>query len=223
MKYAKYTDAELLELGIKRVDDYGESCWDRGSYIYSCASCGRPTRRASVILSRPVYCSICSTDAMEKRKMAREQAKRNEIEINSIDTTDINKKIRFQKAADKMSKLAGYEPAIQKAKLAYNKYDSVPEAIAAIVLLHCGYRVIAQQPVSDYTVDFVLPDKKLAIEVDGSIYHADAAKEEIRDISLKHNLGDGWEILHIPAESLAKRPKTFENLIKRKVNSMSAK
>ena len=36
------------------------------------------------------------------------------------------------------------------------------------------------------------------------------------DISLKHNLGDGWEILHIPAESLAKRPKTFENLIKRK-------
>ena len=79
-----------------------------------------------------------------------------------------------------MSKLAGYEPAIQKAKLAYNKYDSVPEAIAAIVLLHCGYRVIAQQPVSDYTVDFVLPDKKLAIEVDGSIYHADAAKEEIR-------------------------------------------
>lgn len=214
----KYSDAELLELGIRRVDDFGTSCWDRGNYIYTCSGCGRPTRRMNVILNRPVYCNICKTDAMRKRQNAKKQAELDKIQLESLGAADTNKKIRFKKAADKMSKYGGYEAAIAKAERAYSKYGSVPEAIAAIALLHSGHRVIAQQPVSDYTVDFVLPDHKIAIEIDGSIYHADADKEAVRDVSIKYNLGDGWEIIHIPADSITKQPLAFERLINKKIN-----
>lgn len=213
-----YTDEELLQLGIKRTLGRGRGSESTKVYIYECPTCGNPVKKFFLILDRPIYCNLCRTNALERVNAARKEAKRKEIELNSISPGDANKKIRFQKAASKMDKLGGYDEAIKKAKSAYRKYDSVPEAVAAIILLHCGYRVIAQQPVSDYKLDFVLPDEKIVIEVDGSIYHTDELKREIRDTSIKYNLGSEWEILHIPAESLMKRPKVFERLIKKKID-----
>jgi len=213
----QYSDDELELIGIKRTQAVGRGKERTNAYIYKCASCGINVQRLSVMLDKPVYCSLCKNNALRRMKAAEQEAERQKIYLSSLDIGDANKKLRFQKAALMMRKLGGYDSAIRKAELAYDKYGSTPEAIAAIVLLKCGYRVITQQHVSDYTCDFVLPDEKIVIEVDGSIFHADEAKQEIRDMSIKYNLGNEWEILHIPADSLSKKPKAFESLIKQKI------
>lgn len=217
---SKITDEELSELGITRT--YVKSGYSkRKAYIYKCASCGRPTQLFVLRLDKPVYCNICRTNAKKRLEAAQKEAERRELELNSLNTDDANRKARFQKAAAIMQKLGGYDKAIKKAETAYNKFDSVPEAIAAIILLNAGYRVIAQQQLAKYKVDFLLPDYKLAIEVDGSLYHNDNEKLAIRDMFIKYMLGDEWEIIHVPAESLMKRPKAFERLIKNRIQSIN--
>lgn len=123
---------------------------------------------------------------------------------------------QYTKAADIMRKYSGYDAAIEQAYNAYVKFGSTPEAVAAIAMIHAGIKIIPQQPVSDYHVDFALPDDKLVVEIDGSIYHTDTAKEALRDETIKYNLGDGWRVLHIPADTVTVNPRAFELLIKRR-------
>lgn len=212
----KYSDDELLQLGITRIENYRRG---RDAYEFKCASCGRPVILLSLFLDRPKYCNLCRTDALVKIKAARKEAERKELEINSLDAADAVKKKRFENAAGIMRKLGGYDSAIQKAEKAYEKYGSVPEAVAAIVLLQTGQRVIAQQPVSDFRVDFLLPDVNLVVEIDGALFHKDESKREMRDLCIRYNLGRGWDIIHVPAEALVKRPKVFERLMRKKIAS----
>lgn len=213
----KMTSEELQELGIKKTTAPGRGCKSTTAYEYKCASCGRPVLRFALILDRPIYCNLCRTNAKKRVAIAKEKAERQKIELDSLDTADTNKKQRFEKAAQKMQRLGGYEDAIQRAAKAYEKYDSVPEAIAAIVLLKAGYRVIAQQKLANYKLDFTLPDEKFVIEIDGTLYHQDQTKIDIRDDLIKYMLGGGWDIVHVPAEALAKRPKAFEHLIEKRI------
>ena len=67
----------------------------------------------------------------------------------------------------------------------------------------------------DFTVDFCLPDEKVVIEIDGSIYHTDEDKEFRRDYALKNMLGDGWIIRHIDSDLVMKNHKEFGKQIKR--------
>lgn len=217
------TAKELLELGIKKTYKSGRGHELTLAYEYKCASCGRPVKKLSLILDKPVYCNLCKTSAKSRIAAAKEKAKMQMIELESLNTEDVNKKQRFNKAEKTMQRIGGYDNAIQKAKTAYKKYGSVPEAIAAIILLKLGYKTIAQQKIGDYKADFVLPDKKVVIEIDGALYHKDKAKLSTRDDVIKYMLGDGWEIIHVPAEPLAKQPKAFERLIKKRIMLKDAK
>jgi very-short-patch-repair endonuclease len=216
-----YTQNELSQLGIEQIVAPGRGMKYATAYRYKCACCGRPVQRFILILDRPVYCNICKTNAIKRVKAAEEEAHKRELELILPNPGDADKKIRFEKAVAKIQKHGNYDAAIKKAETAYRKYDSIPEAVAAIVLLHAGYKVIVQQPVADYKLDFVLPDEKIIIEVDGALFHKDEIKRELRDMSIRYNLGGEWKIIHVPAESLAKDPKAFERLMKRKINSIS--
>lgn len=210
----RYTDDELQSLGVVRTVARGRRQEETAAYIYKCATCGRPVTHLMLILSKPVYCNLCKADAKGKIKAARAEAERREKELADLNITNPDKLRRFQKAADIMRKVGGYDAAISRAEKAYEKFGSTPEAVAAIILIHAGYRVIAQQPIASYRVDLVLPDEKTVIEIDGSLYHRDANKRELRDISIRQNLGAEWDVIHVPAEDMVERPKYFERLIK---------
>ena len=124
---------------------------------------------------------------------------------------------RFEKAAAKFPD--SYTSDIVKARKAIDKYDSMPEVAACIELLHIGARVIVHQKVGDFTVDFCLPDEKLVIEIDGSLYHSDKDKEFMRDYAVKHMLGDGWDVRHIPAETLTRNHALFGRSIRKVLNA----
>ena len=76
-------------------------------------------------------------------------------------------------------------------------FDSADEIIAAIILISNGVRVRPQYKVGAYQVDLLMPDLKIALEIDG-IYHAGKRyKESARDKEIKATLGEGWEVVRI--------------------------
>jgi very-short-patch-repair endonuclease len=51
-------------------------------------------------------------------------------------------------------------------------------------------------------VDFYLPDQKIVVEVDGSLYHQ--KPRDNREATIQLSLGLDARIVHIPAELIAK-------------------
>ena len=70
-----------------------------------------------------------------------------------------------------------------------------------------GFRVVPQVQIGAYTVDFLLPNEKVIIEVDGEPYHSDSAarrRDTRRDASLQKM---GYLTIHIWTGTLFKTPK----------------
>lgn len=212
----RYTDAELEELGVRRVSAPGRGFDESDAYIFKCAKCGRPTLRHALILSRPVYCTLCKNDAREKKKACKRLVEKDAKELEQLMGIDPKSEDRFSKAIKTVSAIGNYEKAIEKASAYKSKYGSVPEVIAAIILASCGVDFVPQAKIFENkrsSVDFLLPHHKTVIEVDGILYHADAEKRVLRDISIRQVLGSDWSVIHLPAEDLTKRTKTVKRLL----------
>jgi len=210
------SDEELAELGIKRIrGEYGTY------YTVPCDVCGKPVSTHSVSTKRSYKCKMCKKDIARETK-ARRDATRREVEefFAASQGVDHRHYRRFESGAAKFDD--SYIGDIEKARKAIGQFDSVPEVMACIELLHTGARVITHQAVGDFTVDFCLPDEKTVVEIDGSLYHRDADRQFIRDNALMHMLGDGWTIRHVPADTVAKRHGTFGKGMKRMLNERRA-
>lgn len=103
--------------------------------------------------------------------------------------------------------------ALAVAEKACEKFDSVPEAMVGIELIRLGYRVIPQRKIGQYRVDFAIPDEKLIVEVDGSLYHSNKTERLQRDAAIGYIIGFDWEIAHIPAELIQKNIKKLKSCI----------
>ena len=94
--------------------------------------------------------------------------------------------------------------AIAVAEKACEKFGSIPEAMVGIELIRLGYHIYPQHKIGQYHVDFAIPDQKLIVEVDGSLYHSDKAKLLQRDAAIGYIIGFDWVIVHIPADLIKK-------------------
>lgn len=200
----QYSDEELEALGARRVTA------SNGMTLYEmpCAICGRMTRSYNFIASKVPKCALCHSNIEHKRKKKYEVTKRKHEEemAERIGIDPIHYR-RFEKGVKKFG--VKYLPAIDRAEQVLEKFESVPEVVACIELLYIGARVIPHQAVGNFVVDFCLPDEKVVIEIDGSIYHANADKEFRRDLALKNMLGSEWIIRHIPSDAVMKDHKAF--------------
>ena len=207
------SDEALSALGVSRTrDEFGKIL-----YTVPCDGCGNPIRTRTYSTERIYKCRSCSKKTSATRSSKVKEA-RSELmaALGERLGTDEAHMARFEKGALKFGD--AYSGDIEKARKAIDKFDSVPEVVACIELLHTGSRVIVHQKVGDFTVDFCLPDEKLVVEVDGSLYHKNADKEYMRDYALKHMLGDGWEVRHIPADAVTKKHELFGRKMKKMLN-----
>ena len=62
----------------------------------------------------------------------------------------------------------------------------------------------SQKKIGDAKVDFYIPEIKIILEVDGSIYHSDSNKNFLRDRRIMSVVGEKWEIVHIDANKIPK-------------------
>ena len=182
-------------------------------YLVPCDKCGRIIKKIIYNGDRNHYCEYCKSN-ITKEKRDREQAE--------LDEVMTRRKQAFQKAIEKVilqvDDISEYEEHINKAYTNAEQYGSIPEVIAAIELIKLGYSIIPQKKVSRYRVDFLLPNEKLVIEIDGELYHNDLQYESERDITirlkLKQATGEEWRIIHIPAEIMYKNMAQLKNIIK---------
>lgn len=166
-------------------------------YIVKCSQCGAEMKSLTYGPNKKYVCPDCQY----KRKV-----KHREVEADLLDCLTTKSDRRFAKAVEEMRKqtknFEQYSKAIRLAQTAAERYGSVPEAMVAIELLQLGYRVIPQQKIGKYHVDFYLPDEKIVVEVDGSIYHQ--KQRDNREATIQLSLGMDARIIHLPAELIAK-------------------
>ena len=207
------TDEELAVFGVSR--NKGRKSENR--YIVPCDVCGQLFPVKIYNTNNTYKCPECVDRHVEVtnriNKLLKEKIQHEEAEEIGIDYEHYE---RFESAASNFG--IKYFCAIEQASTAMNKFGSIPEAIACIELLHIGVKVIPQQKIGRYTVDFCLPDEKLIIEIDGSLYHQDPNKEYWRDVAIQRMIGDDWIIKHIPAEALKKNHSLFGKSMKRLID-----
>lgn len=122
----------------------------------------------------------------------------------------LKKKVMFERALElleaqgcDMAKIRN--SAIMTQKYLYthiDKFDSADEIIAAIILISRGVKMQPQAKVGRYQVDFLLPDLKIALEVDGYLHNTRKKYDTKRDAEIRENLGDGWGVVRISTKAL---------------------
>lgn len=144
------------------------------------------------------YCVECKRKHDEETKSDREKY------------AILKKKVMFERAIEllesqgcEMEKLRN--SAIMTQKYLYShidKFDSADEIIAAIILISRGVNIQPQTRVGKYQVDLLLPDLKVALEVDGYTHKTSKKYDSQRDKEIRETLGDGWEVVRISTKSL---------------------
>lgn len=178
-------------------------------YLIPCEVCGEIIKNRHYSRIRNYICSCCRSKVLKKEKMLLDHLE------GIIDGSTTHTK-RFEKAVANIKQqvvnFKSYEKAIELAKKRTEMYGSVPEAMVAIELLKNKHRIIPQQKIAKYRVDFALPDLKKIIEIDGEIYHRNIYKTD-REAIIQLSLGFEWGIIHIPAELIAKDIRKLQRII----------
>lgn len=142
--------------------------------------------------SSATYCEDCKK-ALQAQKAKEKIGDRDKYEV------------RFDKAIEELRKQIddpeAYIKPIEIASTKKYRYGSIPEVMVAVELLRLKYKIIPQQRIGKYHVDFLIKDKKLVIEVDGKLFHRD---KNSREAEIQLMLGLDWKIIHIPAELIRK-------------------
>lgn len=172
-----------------------------------CPKCGCIRKSRQYSRKRSMLCDYCRKDIKAREKKE---------EIKEIDVETKYDK-RFNSAVSEIENqvkdFSNYADAISMARKRNTKYGSIPEAMVAIELLKAGYRIIPQQNINGYKVDFCLPDDKVIVEVDGEVYHKTINRKREQAIQLR--LGYKWRIIHIPAEKIRKSITKVDEIIKK--------
>lgn len=156
-----------------------------------CEKCGKIIIRTQYSRKRTYLCDYCKGVLKEKKK----------VEFPDVRTKHEK---RFDKAIMKLQKqkipMQKYDSSIRLAETACEKYGSIPEAMLAVELLYTGYKIIPQQKIGKYKVDFAIPKDKIIIEVDGELFHENKQNELQREAEIQLIIGFDWKIIHIPSE-----------------------
>ena len=192
-----YSDA--IDDGIKIVGT------GRPTYYIPCEKCGELIRRTQYSRKRTYICDYCKGILKKKEKIA--------FETMEVQT---KKEKQFEKAIAKIKnqveQFECYKKPIEIARTRAEMYGSIPEAMVAIELIRLGYKIIPQQKINKYKVDFAIPKEKIVVEVDGEIYHKNVFKGN-REAEIQLSLGLNWKIIHIPAEKIAVDIQKLEKVI----------
>lgn len=192
--------------GIKCYRDNSER--KRLTYEIPCARCGEIVIFHAYSRSKVYLCKDC-----------RKGVNKIEREAQKVDLPEGVTKydIRFINACSEIEaqvkNFGAYKDAIKIASQKKEKYASIPEAMVAIELIRLGHKIIPQQKIDNYHVDFAVPDIKAVIEVDGETYHRNEDREAKRELRIQYAFGLDWKIIHMPAELIRKQIQATQRFI----------
>lgn len=127
------------------------------------------------------------------------------VKLDKANYAILKKKVMFERAMELMEKqgcdMSAYRnSAVRVQRYLYSnwdKFDSADEIIAAIVLIKNGLQIKMQHKVGRYQIDILVPEKKIALEIDGDRHRTMQDYDSQRDLEIRDALGDAWEIVRI--------------------------
>ncbi len=109
-------------------------------------------------------------------------------------------------------KMKAYKPKLDMSKYAekvkervingIDNFSSVPEATVAIQMERIKLKYETQKDIAGKKIDFIIPEIKIILEIDGELYHTDEDKAFLRDRQIMACVGEKWEIVHINADEV---------------------
>ena len=87
-----------------------------------------------------------------------------------------------------------------------NWFESSNEILVALELIRNGHKIRHQVKMGRWRVDFIIPELKVVLEVDGELFHGKEKREKeiIRDHAIIAHLGPDWEVIRIDDRVLKK-------------------
>lgn len=189
-----YNDAK--KDGIRIVEVKGRKSYT--IYYPQCHICGEEIKSMTYKTNTKYSCQRCKILNYMSDK------------INRVEDNKDKKEKKLENAVSRIEKQVGtkikeYDKAIETIKKNLHKdkwFDSTEEIMTALELIRRKVKINHQVEFGIYRVDFLLPDEKIVLEVDGTIFHTQKTeeKEKIRDSLIILNLGPEWEVVRITDE-----------------------
>lgn len=212
-------DQTVLEKYHVKIAPGGAWGGNRDAFLIPCSRCGRYMRKTKFDPDKTYLCDSCKG----KIKRANKRVKEDKAYEDLGDAIDIKHAKRFDKAIDELNGIVRhpdeYRRAIDLLQPHISEFDSIPEVMVGLQLLHDGHVIYVHPRAGGHNLDFAVKDLKCIVEVDGSIYHADMNKEALKDYNIRLVLGAEWAIVHIPAEYIRSHIWKLDYLINMAINT----
>ena len=211
---------EFQEALKKMVDGLNPGEWKQvyrnnlgmSMYVTPCVDCRAPVKNWTKNRKQAFRCAHCKAMLKEKEKHLSSQI------------TSLQKQRWLEKAIKIIEKQTGniseYGHAIETVQKHFDKsgwFQSTNEILAALELIRTKTKARHQVVMGRWRADFVLPDMKVVLEVDGAFHSQKIQndRDKLKDAAIIAALGPGWEIVRIDDE-------LFKSNIKRLVPAIEA-
>ena len=173
-------------------------------YVTPCVDCGQhvPTwvKRTDVVYK----CKECR----EKEKDDKRLLQRKISSLMLLRRVDKAKEIITRAYGN----LDGYKHALGVVEKNLDKpgwFQSTNEVLVAMELIRSRVKARHQVKMGKWRVDFVLPEMKVVLEIDGAYHDGKERKEKdrLKEGAIIANLGASWEVVHIRDDILKKNPQ----------------
>jgi very-short-patch-repair endonuclease len=204
-RYSKQQLADILNIDVSELKI-------KKNHFLQCWECGTLVPRSRKIAYYRVMCEDCRKEyEIKKEEILNEYIK-------------LKKEVMFERALRIIEKsetanMCEIEEAAKAIKeysqQNLNAFDSSHEMVAAIMLLNCRTRLKFQYEVASKRIDIYLPDWNCGVEIDGVFHKGTELKDSKRDMIIRKEMGEQFEIIRIPTKYIEKNPMKVPEYIKK--------
>ncbi|WP_061567560.1 DUF559 domain-containing protein [Geobacillus stearothermophilus] len=183
---------------------------DLKTFYFPCWSCGIPV---ATILDKP-YVRLFCPECKDEYEQDKQETLSKYIELKT--------RVMFERAMRILEKQFAHlyeykdesEVVLELALKDPEKFGSSHEMVAAMELLRNRVKAKLQQKILRHRVDFLLPELKVVLEIDGYMHDYSKLKDSKRDVKIINELGTGWEVVRIPTKYIEQNVKMLVPAIK---------
>lgn len=187
-----------------------KKCWLCGAEATEFPTLWSGTAFDKTPYSQRAYCKAC----------AEKQAK--DLRESKAQYIRLRKKLMFERAVRMFERqdvdVYEYEEAIKAvqdfSEKNPDKFDSAEEMLAAVILIDNEINIGIGKQVGKYTVDILLPDLFVMLEIDGQTHRGKVYYDNERDKELRVILGGKWEVVRIKTEYIQQNAEMLVEAIK---------
>lgn len=179
-------------------------------YFLPCWKCSTPV---SLMTRFPILRVFCP-DCKDEHLVEKEETLKQYIRLKTLVMHERALRILEKQEAHLFKYKDASEAVLEFALDDPEKFASSHEMIAAMELIRNGVKVKVQQKIGKHRVDFVIPEFKVVLEIDGYMHDYHKIKDNKRDIELRNELGPEWEVVRIPTKYIEQNAGALITAIK---------